>query len=60
MKVYGTCKNCEGEISITRDTHTRVEFVIYKDETINIHCKSFGQHNDFHVDKLYAKPSKIA
>lgn len=60
MKVYGICKNCEGEISITTDAHTRVEFVMYKDETINIHCKSCGQHNDFHVDRLYAKPSKIA
>lgn len=60
MKVYGKCKSCSNEIAYRTDAHTRVEFAMQDGETKNLNCKNCGTNTEFHVDQLYANPSKRA
>ncbi len=60
MKVYGKCSNCNFENSYATNAHTRVEFAMQDGETIKLNCANCGANTEIHVDKLVAKPSKIA
>lgn len=60
MKVYGKCKNCSTEIACRTNAHTRVEFAMQDGENRTLKCKDCETENKFHVDELYANPSKIA
>jgi len=60
MKVYGKCKNCKNEISFSTKANTRVEFAMLDEENITLNCNDCGTNTKFHVDKLFAKDSKIA
>ncbi len=59
MKVYGKCKNCKNEIDYSTSRSTRVEFAMKDGENITLNCKNCGTANEFYVDELYAKESKI-
>ncbi len=59
MKVYGKCKNCKNEIDYSISRSTRVEFAMKDGENITLNCKNCGTANEFYVDELYAKESKI-
>lgn len=58
MKVYGKCKSCSHEIAYRTNAHTRVEFAMQDGEIKKLNCKNCGTNTEFHVDKLYAIPSK--
>ena len=58
MKVYGKCKNCNSEITYRTYASTRVEFAMQDGETKKMNCGNCGANTEFHVDELYAKPSK--
>ena len=60
MKVYGRCENCLEDISYSTSTRTRVEFAMTHEESIDLCCKNCDKNSTFHVDELFAKPSKIA
>lgn len=60
MKVYGKCKNCNNEIGYSTNANTRVEFAMQDGENKTLDCKNCGTKTDFHIDKLFAKESKIA
>lgn len=60
MKVYGTCKACNIENGYTTNANTRVEFAMQDGETKTLNCKNCGTNTQYHVDELFAKPSKIA
>jgi hypothetical protein len=60
MKVYGKCKNCKNEVSYRTGANTRVEFAMRDGEIKNLECKICKNSNEFHIDQLYAKPSKSA
>ncbi len=60
MKVYGKCKKCSTEIAYRTNAHTRVEFAMQDGENRTLNCKDCETENKFHVDELYANPSKIA
>lgn len=55
MKIYGSCKSCEREISCRTEATTRVEFAMQDGETKKLNCKNCGSNTQFHVDELYAK-----
>ncbi len=59
MKVYGKCKSCKNEIGCQTDAHTGVEFTMAEGETKTLNCANCGTNTEFHVDELYAKPSKM-
>lgn len=58
MKVYGKCENCLNEIAYRTSVNTRVEFVMQKGDIVKLKCKNCDITSEFHVDELYAKPSK--
>ena len=60
MKVFGKCKNCKTEIRYSTSANTRVEFAMQEGEIKTLNCKNCGIKNDFHVDELYTKESKLA
>jgi hypothetical protein len=60
MKVYGKCSHCKTENPYTTDAHTRVEFAMQDGDHKTLHCKNCETNTEYHVNKLYAKPSKIA
>jgi len=60
MKVYGKCKSCKTENGYSTDSNTRVEFAMMDSETIKLNCKNCAKIREYHVDELYAKPSKTA
>jgi hypothetical protein len=60
MKIYGKCKNCQNEIEYSTNANTRVEFAMLDGENKTLTCKSCGIKAEFHVDKLFAKESKVA
>lgn len=59
MKVYGKCKSCKNEIGYRTNAYTRVEFAMQDGETKKMNCKNCGTNTEFHVDELYAQPSKM-
>lgn len=60
MKVYGTCKSCKNELSYTTSAYTRVDFAMQDGETKTLNCNHCGNTNEFHVDQLKTKHSKLA
>ena len=60
MKVYGKCKECKNEIGFWTYSGTRVDMAMNHGETKTLRCKNCGTHNEFHVDELTAKESKMA
>lgn len=47
------------EISYATNTNTRVEFAMRDGEQKNFKCTNCGEENIIHVDKFYAKKSKL-
>ena len=60
MKLYTKCKHCKNELKCSSLAGTRVEFAMQKWEKKDLKCNSCETKNEYHVDELYAKPSRIA
>ncbi|MCF1191804.1 hypothetical protein LRR18_09415 [Mangrovimonas sp. AS39] len=60
MKVFGKCQSCQSEIPFITQAYTRVEFAMRIGEFVTLKCKSCKTETKFHVDELFANPSKLA
>lgn len=60
MKIYGTCKRCEKELSFWSSTKTRVEFAMKYGDSKKLKCNECQKNNEFQVDELFAKESRMA
>lgn len=59
MRLFTKCKNCNNEINFRNDCSTRVELEMQKGENIFLDCNHCYQKQDYLVNKIYTKPSKI-
>lgn len=60
MKVYVKCRNCKKEIKHSTSSSTRVEFAMKEGENKILNCNNCAKKEEYHVDDLYTKESKIA
>jgi len=60
MNVYGKCKSCNTDLSYRTSADTRVNFAMKDGEIIKVNCANCGNNNEFHVDEMTAKHSKVA
>ena len=60
MKVYCKCHTCKKEITSKTWANTRLEIAMKEGEAKRLQCKHCLSTDQYHVDELYAKESKIA
>ena len=59
MKLFTKCRNCKNELSFTKSSKTRVEFAMKNDENIMLSCETCFVKNNYFVNDIYAKKSKL-
>lgn len=60
MKLFVKCIKCKHEINFNTNHKTRVEFAMHEGETKILVCANCGLKNNFKVNELFAKESKLA
>lgn len=60
MKLFVKCIKCKHEINFNSNHKTRVEFAMHEGETKILVCANCGLKNNFKVNELFAKESKLA
>ncbi|PCI07023.1 MAG: hypothetical protein COB73_08950 [Flavobacteriaceae bacterium] len=59
MRLFTKCKSCNSEILFRNSSNTRVELEMDKGESISLICSHCNKRNDYVVNEIYTKPSKI-
>ena len=59
MRLFTKCKNCNQEILFRSDSNTRVELEMEKGEKIALNCFHCNEKNNYIVNDIYSKPSKV-
>ena len=60
MELHATCKKCKSDISFWTWKETRMDFKKSKNENISLSCKKCNHLDNYHIDFISAKESKIA
>ena len=60
MKLYLKCPSCKYENSFKSDVATRVEYTMKNGKTKELNCKECHKKTTIHINRIYAKESKLA
>lgn len=60
MRLKTSCAECGSDLYTSTFAEDRVDYVKRKGEYFRLNCKNCGHQGKYHVDDLYATPSKMA